>query len=88
VFDLLLLLIIGIVGYLMRRFDVPVAPCIIGMILGPLAEEQFRRALMISQGDPTVFAIQPISAALLLIAVLIMVVPPLLRLRQRRLASS
>ncbi|HEV8388219.1 MAG TPA: tripartite tricarboxylate transporter permease, partial [Dongiaceae bacterium] len=46
VFDLLLLLIIGIVGYLMRRFDVPVAPCIIGMILGPLAEEQFRRALM------------------------------------------
>ena len=89
VFDLLLLLIIGIVGYLMRRFDVPVAPCIIGMILGPLAEEQFRRALMISQGDPTVFAIQPISAALLLIAALIMVVPPLLRLRQRRrLASS
>jgi TctA family transporter len=44
---------------------------------------------MISQGDPSVFAIQPISGALLLIAVLIMVVPPLLRLRQRRrLASS
>ena len=88
VFDLLLLLIIGIVGYLMRRFDVPVAPCIIGMILGPLAEENFRRALMITQGDPTVFVIQPISAALLLIAALIMIVPPLLRLRQRRLASS
>jgi putative tricarboxylic transport membrane protein len=88
VFDLLLLLIIGIVGYLMRRFDVPVAPCIIGMILGPLAEENFRRALMITQGNPTVFVIQPISAVLLLIAALIMIVPPLLRLRQRRLASS
>jgi putative tricarboxylic transport membrane protein len=88
VFDLLLLLIIGIVGYFMRRFDLPVAPCIIGMILGPLAEENFRRAMMISQGDPTVLIMQPISAVLLLIAALIMIVPPLLRLRQRRFASS
>ncbi|HET6156742.1 MAG TPA: tripartite tricarboxylate transporter permease [Dongiaceae bacterium] len=87
VFDLLLLLIIGIAGYLMRRFDVPVAPCIIGMILGPLAEENFRRALSITQGDPTVFVRQPISAALLLIAALIIVAPSLLRLRQRRIAS-
>src|SRR5919198_2487468 len=44
VFDLVLLFVVGAVGYLMRRFDFPVAPCIIGMILGPLAEENFRRA--------------------------------------------
>jgi putative tricarboxylic transport membrane protein len=88
VFDLVLLFIVGAVGYLMRRFDFPVAPCIIGMILGPLAEENFRRALTITQGDWSIFATSPISATLLAIAALIIVAPWLLRLRQRRPASS
>ena len=60
-FDLGLLFLVGGVGYLMRRFDFPVAPCIIGLILGPLAEEQFRRALQIAQGDWTVFFTHPLS---------------------------
>jgi putative tricarboxylic transport membrane protein len=80
-FDLVLLFIIGILGFLMRRYDFPVAPCIIGLILGPLAEAQFRRALSISQGDPSVFLSHPISAALLFIALAILVIPPLLRRR-------
>jgi putative tricarboxylic transport membrane protein len=84
VFDLGLLLVFGIVGYVMRRFDFPVAPAIIGMILGPLAEENFRRALSITQGDYTVFVTHPISAVLLAIALLIVVAPALMRLRQRR----
>ncbi len=84
VFDLGLLLLFGIVGYVMRRFDFPVAPAIIGMILGPLAEENFRRALSITQGDYTVFVTHPISATLLVIALLIIVAPFLLRLLQRR----
>jgi putative tricarboxylic transport membrane protein len=88
VFDLGLLLIFGIVGYLMRRFDFPVAPAIIGMILGPLAEQNFRRALSITQGDYSVFFTHPISATLLAIAALVIVAPFLLRLRQRRLAST
>jgi putative tricarboxylic transport membrane protein len=87
VFDLGLLLVFGIVGYLMRRFDFPVAPCIIGMILGPLAEQNFRRALSITQGDYSVFVTHPISATLLAIAALIIVAPFLMRLRQRRPAS-
>jgi putative tricarboxylic transport membrane protein len=88
VFDLVLLFVVGAVGYLMRRFDFPVAPCIIGMILGPLAEENFRRALTISRGDASVFVTSPISATLLGIATLIIVAPWLLRLRQRRPAAS
>jgi putative tricarboxylic transport membrane protein len=88
VFDLVLLFIVGAAGYLMRRFDFPVAPCIIGMILGPLAEENFRRALTITQGNWSIFVTSPISATLLLIALLIIVAPWLLRLRQRRLATS
>ena len=88
VFDLGLLFLFGIVGFGMRRFDFPVAPCIIGMILGPLAEQNFRRALSITQGDYSVFFTHPISATLLAIAAIIIVAPFLLRLRHRRLAAS
>ena len=83
VFDLIILYVLGVLGYLMRRFEFPVAPCIIGLILGPLAEEQFRRALSISQGDWSVFVTHPISAALLVLAALCLVVPLLFRLRRR-----
>jgi putative tricarboxylic transport membrane protein len=87
VFDLALLGIIGILGYFMRRFDIPIAPAIVGMILGPKAEEQFRRAMGISQGDATVFLTRPISAVILTIAVLALIVPPLLRLWRSRKAK-
>ena len=79
VFEVGLMYVIGVVGYGMRRFDFPVAPAIIGMILGPLAEQQFRRALAISQGDLSVFLTRPLSAALLTIAVLVLVVPVVVR---------
>jgi putative tricarboxylic transport membrane protein len=78
-FDLVLLFIVGIIGFLMRRYDFPVAPAIIGLILGPLAEAQFRRALTISQGDASVFVTHPLSLALLLIALAVLVVPIVLR---------
>jgi putative tricarboxylic transport membrane protein len=76
-FDLLLLYMIGLIGFLMRRYDIPVAPTIVGMILGPLAEQQLRRALSISQGDATIFLTKPISAVVLGIAVLLLLLPPL-----------
>jgi putative tricarboxylic transport membrane protein len=70
----------------MRRFDIPVAPAVIGLILGPLAETQFRRALSISQGDASVFFTQPISATFLAVTAALVVVPWLLRRsRTRRL---
>jgi putative tricarboxylic transport membrane protein len=87
-FDLVLLYLVGALGYLMRRFEFPVAPCIIGLILGPLAEEQFRRALSISQGDASVFFTHPLSAALLAAAALCLLVPLAYRLRQRRLTAA
>ena len=55
VFDLGILYVVGALGYVMRCADIPIAPAIIGLILGPLAEQQFRRAVAISQGDLTVF---------------------------------
>ncbi len=82
-FDLILLWVIGLIGYLMRRFDFPVAPGVIGLILGPLAEEQMRRALSISQGDASVFVTQPLSAALLAVAAIALVGPIVWRLLRR-----
>jgi putative tricarboxylic transport membrane protein len=77
--DLATLYIFGLLGFAMRRWDIPVGPAVIGLILGPLAETQFRRALSISQGDAAVFFTQPISAALLGLTALIIIVPWLVR---------
>ncbi|UVC11380.1 tripartite tricarboxylate transporter permease [Rhizobium sp. TH2] len=77
--DLVILLILGIVGFLMRRYGFPIAPAIIGLILGPMAEEHFRRALMISQGDPSVFLTHPLSAFFLILSVLLLALPWVLK---------
>ncbi len=77
--DLLTLYVFGLLGFMMRRWGFPVAPAVIGLILGPLAESQFRRALAISQGDPSVFFTHPISATLLALTVALVLVPWLVR---------
>jgi putative tricarboxylic transport membrane protein len=82
VFDLWLLLGIGVLGFGMRQFEYPVAPLVVGLILGPMAEEQFRRAYAIAQGDLSVFVTQPISAALLILAISCVVGPFLLKKRK------
>ena len=78
-FDVFLLYVIGLMGLLMRRYGFPTAPVIVGMILGPLAEEQMRRSLAISEGNPMVFMSRPISGSILVITVLIVVGPWLYR---------
>ena len=60
-FDLLLLLGIGIVGFLMRRYGYPLAPLMIGMVLGPLAETSIRDALLSSAGDFSILVSSPIT---------------------------
>jgi putative tricarboxylic transport membrane protein len=88
VVDLVVLWVIGILGFGMRTLDVPIAPCVVGLILGPLAEQQFRRALAISQGDVSVFFTQPLSLALLVIALALVVGPIFLRRRARRAEAA
>jgi putative tricarboxylic transport membrane protein len=82
-FDLFLMLGIGLLGVLMRRFDFPTAPVIVGMILGPLAEAQMRNALSIGEGRWSVFIQRPVSALLLAIVVAVLVLPRLMRLMRR-----
>jgi putative tricarboxylic transport membrane protein len=82
-FELLLLLVFGILGYLLRRFGYPIAPVVVGLILGPMAEQQLRRALAISQGDPAVLFASPVAIVLYAIAAIALLLPLALRLRGR-----
>ena len=75
VIEVLIVYVIGAAGFLMRIYDFPVAPAILGAILGPMMEAQFRRALSISQGDYTVFFTRPLSLVILLLALAILVLP-------------
>ncbi|KQT86197.1 tripartite tricarboxylate transporter TctA [Aurantimonas sp. Leaf443] len=75
VIELVMLVIFGFLGFLMRRYDYPIAPAIVGLILGPMADNQLRRALQISLGDPMILLENPGSATLLAIAFLALVAP-------------
>jgi putative tricarboxylic transport membrane protein len=82
-FDLFLMAGIGMAGVLMRRFDIPTAPVIVGMILGPMAEAQMRNALSIGEGRWSVFVERPMSAALLAVVVAVLVLPRVMKLLKR-----
>jgi putative tricarboxylic transport membrane protein len=84
VFDLKVMLAAGLLGYFMRFYDFPVAPLLVGLILGPMAEQQLRRALAISQGDPSILISSPISAVLLTLASLVILSPLFLKIVARK----
>ena len=75
VVDVLVMYAIGVIGFFMRRYDFPIAPVILGVILGPLMETQARRALAASGDDFGVFFSRPLTVVLLLIALAAFVVP-------------
>jgi putative tricarboxylic transport membrane protein len=84
VFDVGLLFFFGLLGFGMRRFDFPAAPMIIGLILGPMAEQSMRQALTISQGSWATFFVRPISGTLMMVAIALLVIPNALRLIRSR----
>ncbi|MFD6445000.1 tripartite tricarboxylate transporter permease [Promicromonospora sp. NPDC060204] len=82
--DLMVLYVIGALGVLMAMADVPVAPAIVGLILGPLFEKQLQRALLISEGDPAVLFDSTLSIVLWVVAALGLVVPVVIGRLKRR----
>ncbi len=83
--DMAVALAFGLLGYLMRKGGYPLAPLILGFILGPMLEQNFRRAVRVARGDATVFLQEPIAAGLLALAAASLVLPPLVaRWRARR----
>jgi putative tricarboxylic transport membrane protein len=73
--EVLVMYAIGVAGFFMRRYEFPIAPVILGVILGPVMEIQFRRALTASGGDATVFIDRPLTLGLLSAALLALVLP-------------
>ena len=81
--DLLILIGLGLVGLLMKQADVPVAPAVVGLILAPLAEQQLRRALALSDGDWTVLVSSPLTVILWIVVALALIVPAVAAARRR-----
>jgi putative tricarboxylic transport membrane protein len=78
--ELGMLLVFGLLGFGLRVFGYPIAPVVVGLILGPLSEQQLRRALSISQGDPVILVQSPLAIALYVIAAIAFFGPILWRL--------
>ena len=84
--DVWLMFLFGIVGYLMRKLNYPVAPAVLAIVLGPLAERSLRQSLLSSQGEILIFFERPISAICILIAVCLMAYPVVSNYMKRRRA--
>jgi TctA family transporter len=72
--DVLLAALFGFIGYTFIKLEVEPAPLLLGFVLGPMMEENLRRALLLSRGDPVVFFTRPISATLLVLSALLIVI--------------
>jgi TctA family transporter len=83
-FDVWVAIVFGVLGYIFLKLECEPAPLLLGYILGPMMEENLRRALVLSRGDFTVFATRPISLALLLTAVALLALVLVLTIRQQR----
>lgn len=75
--DVWIMLGFGVVGYIMRRADVPIAPLVLGMVLGPMLDTSLREALTISQGDIAIFTTSPIAVGFFVATALVVILPPL-----------
>src|SRR6266478_3466475 len=83
-FGMLIMAVRGVVCYIFVKLECEPAPMILGLILGPLMEENLRRAMLLSRGDPTVFLTKPISAAFIIAATILLVVVALPAIRKKR----
>ncbi len=86
-FDLLMVVGIGVIGYFLRKMNVPMAPMVLGVVLGNMMEQNLRRALSITNGEISILFESKISITLWILAALVAIVPPLLRKLASRKAS-
>jgi TctA family transporter len=82
--DVLIMAIFGVLGYVCVKLECEPAPMILGFILGPLMEENLRRAMLLSRGDPTTFITKPISAGFIIASVILLVIVALPAIRKKR----
>ena len=82
-FDLLLVFVLGVLGYVMKRYDYPLAPVILGIVLGPLIDNNFRRSMIMTDGSMVTLLTRPGTAVILAVAILFFLIPYALRLYGR-----
>lgn len=81
--ELLIVVLFGVLGYVFKKIGFPIAPLVLGLVLGDSMEQSFRQAMTLSGGDPMVFARSPIAATLICCAVVSFVLPAILQRRAR-----
>lgn len=74
-FDIFVMIAFGIIAYILRCFDFPIAPFVIGLVLGEIAEVNLRRSMMISKGSFTIFLTRPVSLVIVIMSVLLLLMP-------------
>uniref|UniRef100_A0A9E8CND8 Tripartite tricarboxylate transporter permease n=1 Tax=Bosea sp. NBC_00436 TaxID=2969620 RepID=A0A9E8CND8_9HYPH len=84
VFDIYVTVLFGALGYLFIKLKCEPVPLLLGFVVGPMMEENLRRAMLLSRGDPTVFVTQPLSATLLVLALIMLAVVALPAIRKER----
>ena len=84
IFDVYLMIASGVVGYLMRKFGYEPAPLVLAFVLGPMLENNLRKALLLARGDLVTFIERPISAVCLALAAILLLSPLIPRLAARR----
>jgi TctA family transporter len=83
-YDVIIMVIFGLIGYLMKKLNYEAAPLVLALVLGPMIEKAFRRSLMLSDGGFDIFFTRPISASFLMIALLILLSPLFLKKKRLR----
>ncbi len=88
IFDIVLVIVFGALGYLMKKLGFEPGPLMLAFVLGSLLEDSVRRSLLIFEGDPTDFLTRPISGTLLVVLALVALLPAIQALRHRRRSAA
>ena len=83
-FELYLTAMFGVVGFLLMKLGFPLAPMLLGFVLGPMMEENLRRSMLMGRGDPSLFLTRPISLGFLIASAILLVIVALPTIRKKR----
>jgi putative tricarboxylic transport membrane protein len=86
--DLVIVTVLGLLAFALRTFGFPLAPVLLGLVLGPLVEQELRRSLALSGGDPMILVTRPLACAFLALALLSAAWPAVARYRRSRLRGD
>ena len=86
--DIWLIVIFGIGAFFLRKFDYPLAPAVLAIVLGPIAEPTLRQSLLLSSGDPMIFFTRPIAGPITVIAIILILLPAIKLLRGKKPAAE